>query len=98
MWTEGYYVQRLRGVPIFRGFELGELRLHGLVAPGELLDGEASRLVVGEPEVVLRAQQTLLHLLQAIDGGVDVLDGGVELALGEVVVPAEARLEVVKFG
>ena len=44
------------------------------------------------------AEQSVLHLLQAINGFVDLSDRGIELALGEVVVPAECRLEAFEFG
>lgn len=77
---------RLGGALLFRRFQLGELGPHGLVAPGELLDCESRRLVVGQAEVVFEPERALPDLLEAFYGGVDVFDGGLELALGKVVV------------
>jgi hypothetical protein len=73
--------------------QLGELGRHGRVAARELLDRHVLRLVVGQPQVAVGAQQRLLGLLQVVDRLVDLVDRGLEAPRGQVVVLGERRLE-----
>ena len=61
-----------------------ELLLHCRVSPCKLLDGQVFCLVVGEPEVVLRADERLLDFLEVVDGLVNLIDGFFELLAGKV--------------
>jgi hypothetical protein len=50
-----------------------------------LLDRHVLRLVVGQPQVAVGAQQRLLGLLQVVDRLVDLVDRGLEAPRGQVV-------------
>ena len=60
-------------------FSAPQLRGHGRIAPGQLLDRHILGLVVREAQVAVRADQRILRLLQMIDGLIDLSDGRLEV-------------------
>ena len=81
------------GIWFLKSSRFFKLLLHRRVAPCEFLDGQVFGLVVGEPEVVLRAEECLLDFLEVVDGFVDFLDGFPELFAGQAEVFSEFVLE-----
>lgn len=70
-----------------------ELLGHGGVTLSEALNSEILSFVVGEAEVVLRAEEVFFSLLEVLDGLVDLFDGSLEFAASEVVIASEALFE-----
>ena len=59
--------------------QLVELGFHSGVASGEFFNGDVLRLVVGEAEVAVGAEEGVFGLLQVGDRLVDFVDRGLEL-------------------
>jgi len=60
--------------------QLVELGFHGGITAGEFFNRDVLRLVVGEAQVAVRAEQGVLGLLQVIDRLVDLVDRRLEPA------------------
>ena len=73
-------------------------RLHGLVTPRELSNGELIGLVVGQTQILGAATQVVLGLLELLNSGIDLLDCRLELLARQVVVAREAVLELFHLG
>ncbi len=64
---------------------------------GEFFDGDVLGFVVGEAEVVLRADECFFCFLEVVDRLIDFVDGGLEFFEGEVVVTGEGAFEGIQF-
>ena len=66
---------------------------HGRVATRQFLDGHVLRLVIGQSQIPIGAQQGFLGLLQMVYGLVDFIDSRLKPLGGEFVVFAERSFE-----
>lgn len=78
-------------LPVLPG--LVKLGLHSGIATRESLDGKVVCLVVGKAQVVLRADEGILDLLEMGNGLVYLVNGCLELLAGKAVVAPEGILE-----